>query len=93
MLDNSAPEVAALAVTGGRIVARGTAEEILELADEDTRLINVPGVAVPGWVDAHVHVAGLGEFLETLNVQAQDLESIRAKVGRPQRQRRAVHGS
>jgi hypothetical protein len=79
-MDNSAPEVEALAVTDGRIVARGTTEEIVGLAGDETRHIEVPGVALPGWVDAHVHVAGLGEFLETLNVQAQDLESIRGKV-------------
>lgn len=81
-LDEAMPEVEALAVTGGRIVAAGTAQDMLELAGENTQRIEIRGVAVPGWVDAHVHVAGLGEFLETLNVQAQSKEDILEKVGR-----------
>jgi predicted amidohydrolase YtcJ len=36
---------------------------------------------VPGWIDAHVHVAGFGEFLETRNVQALSKEAIQQKVG------------
>jgi predicted amidohydrolase YtcJ len=81
-LDETMPEVEALAVTGGRIVAVGTSLDILDLAGERTQRVEIRGVAVPGWVDAHVHVAGLGEFLETLNVQAQNKEAILEKVAR-----------
>ncbi len=81
-LDEATPEVEALAVTDGRIVAAGTASDMLELAGERTQRVEIRGVAVPGWVDAHVHVAGLGEFLETLNVQAQSKEAILDKVAR-----------
>jgi predicted amidohydrolase YtcJ len=81
-LDAAVHEVEALAVTGGRIVAAGTAQSILELAGDHTQRVDIRGVAVPGWVDAHVHVAGLGDFLETLNVQAQSKEAILEKVAR-----------
>lgn len=81
-LDRGMPEVDALAVTDGRIVAAGAASEILSLAGKQTRRVEIRGVAVPGWVDAHVHVAGLGEFLETLNVQAKSKEAILENVAR-----------
>ncbi|HEX6259676.1 MAG TPA: amidohydrolase, partial [Woeseiaceae bacterium] len=79
-LDNSQPEVQAIAVTNGRITATGTADEILASAGEQTQRIDIPGVAVPGWVDAHVHVSGLGSVLDQLNVEAMSIEAIRDEV-------------
>jgi predicted amidohydrolase YtcJ len=79
-LDTNAPEVAALAVRDGRIIATGSRADMLAIAGEGTVRIDVPGVAVPGWVDAHVHVAGFGSLLETLNVQAISKEETLARV-------------
>lgn len=79
-LDESLPQARAIAVTGGRITAIGDSEAILDLAGPDTRRIELPGVAVPGWVDAHVHVSGLGSVLDQLNVEAMSIEAIRDKV-------------
>lgn len=79
-LDASKPEVRAIAVTDGRITATGAADEILSLAGEHTRRIDLPGVAVPGWVDAHVHVSGLGSVLDQLNVEAMSIDAIRDEV-------------
>jgi predicted amidohydrolase YtcJ len=56
-LDSSRPRVEALAVKGGRIVAVGSRAEVESLATATTQRIGVPGVAVPGWADAHVHSA------------------------------------
>lgn len=76
----SGPEVAAVAVAAGRITAAGSRDEILALAGPETRRVDLPGVAVPGWVDAHVHVAGLGSVLDQLNVEAMSIEEIREAV-------------
>ena len=76
----SGQEAEALAVTDGRITAVGSVGEIVALAGPETRRIDLPGVAVPGWVDAHVHVAGLGSVLDQLNVEAMSIEEIREAV-------------
>ncbi|HKS58433.1 MAG TPA: amidohydrolase [Steroidobacteraceae bacterium] len=79
-LDVLLPEVEALAVANGRIVAAGTRAEMLALAGEKVQRIEVPGIAVPGWVDAHVHISGLGSTLETLNVERMSKEEIAKAV-------------
>jgi predicted amidohydrolase YtcJ len=79
-LDAGQPEVEAIAVANGRIVASGTRAEMLALAGKKTKRIDVPGVAIPGWVDAHVHISGLGSAVETLNVERMTKEAIAKAV-------------
>lgn len=74
-------EVEALAVTDGVIVAAGDAMQILTMADAQTEIIDIPGVAVPGWIDSHVHVTGLGSSLLNLNVQGMTIDQVHAAVG------------
>lgn len=78
--DAAQPEVEAIAVADGRIVGAGTRAAMLALGGEKTQRIEVPGVAVPGWVDAHVHISGLGSTLETLNVERMSKEAIAKAV-------------
>jgi predicted amidohydrolase YtcJ len=48
--------VEALAIDAGRIVARGTREEIAEHVGADTRVVDVAGATVvPGLIDNHFH--------------------------------------
>ena len=48
--------VQALAINDGRIVARGTSEEIARYAGPNTRVIDVAGATViPGLIDNHFH--------------------------------------
>lgn len=79
-LDATHPEVEAIAVADGRIVDTGTRVAMLALAGERTQRIDVPGIAVPGWVDAHVHISGLGSAIETLNVERMSKEAIAKAV-------------
>ncbi|MCH7872873.1 MAG: amidohydrolase family protein [Planctomycetes bacterium] len=57
------PRVEALALAGDRIVAIGANAEIRALAQGTVRTINLDGRTVlPGLIDAHGHMAGLGFF-------------------------------
>ena len=68
-LDAARPRAAAVAVRGGRIVAVGTAAEVEPLIGPRTRRIALPrATVVPGLGDAHVHVEGLGEALESIDL-------------------------
>ena len=75
-LDVVQPEVQALAVADGRIVAAGTRVAMLALAGNGTKRIHVPGISVPGWIDAHAHISGLGSTFETLNVERMSKKAI-----------------
>ena len=55
-VDPSAPEAAAFAVDGGRFVRVGGEAEVLELAGDAARVIDLEGRTVtPGFNDAHLH--------------------------------------
>lgn len=68
-LDRSHPEAEAIAVSAGRIAGVGSRREVEALADENTKRINFSGVALPGFADAHIHVAGTGDQLEKLDLR------------------------
>ncbi|EED33536.1 amidohydrolase 3 [gamma proteobacterium NOR5-3] len=51
----------ALAIEGGRIIAVGDSDELLALADKNTRGIDLKGQALlPGFVDSHSHANFIG---------------------------------
>ena len=82
-LDASRPRVEALAVKGSRIVAVGSRAEVERLAAASTRTIAIPGVAVPGWADAHVHgpdTSAHPEPGDRLNLRGLTKEQILQKV-------------
>jgi predicted amidohydrolase YtcJ len=79
-LDPAHERVNAVAVANGRIVAVGPAAEIERLGTPSTRRVDVPGVGVPGFADAHIHVASLGQQLERLDLRGLTKEQILAKV-------------
>ena len=63
----------ALAVDGARIAAVGTDEEIRELVDDGTEVIDLGGrTVVPGFIDTHAHVE-LGTFAEHFWLDLRDI--------------------
>jgi predicted amidohydrolase YtcJ len=71
------PEVEALAISGGRIMALGTSAEMLALAGAQTRKIDLGKKRVtPGFYDAHSHPVLSG--VEHLRKVACDKSSIEA---------------
>src|SRR5215207_4254738 len=50
------PRVSALAMIGERIVASGSDDDVLPLADSSTQRHNLQGaIVIPGLTDAHIH--------------------------------------
>ena len=68
-VDNARPIVSALAVGSGRVLFVGSDAEARALAAPSTRVIDLHGATVvPGIVDAHAHLLGLGNTLRRVNL-------------------------
>ena len=62
-LDPARPRAAAIAVRADRIVAVGSQAELRRLRRPQTAVVDLGGRTVlPGLIDAHGHIAGLGSF-------------------------------
>jgi predicted amidohydrolase YtcJ len=86
-----APRAEAVAIRAGRIAAVGTTAEIRALAGPRTRVIELGGrPVIPGLVDAHCHLYGLGVSLESLSLRGlKSPEAVAQRVadaaaGRPE---------
>jgi hypothetical protein len=89
--DANRPTADALAVRGGRIAFVGSARGALALAGLRTERLDLGGrTVIPGMVDAHAHLLGLGQALRTVDlVGTRSYEEVvervaeRAKTARP----------
>lgn len=81
-VDESRPVVEALAVRGGRIVFAGSATEALALRGPATRAVDLAGrTVIPGMVDAHAHLVGLGQALANVDlVDTRSYDEVIARV-------------
>ncbi len=70
-MDPEVPQAEAMAIAGGRIVAVGTADEIVAGFEGPETVVEDLGgrVVVPGLIDAHAHMIGLGLALRTLDLR------------------------
>jgi len=67
----------ALACKFGRLAAVGTNHEILRLAGQGTRVLDVDRRCVlPGFIDTHMHVVGAGFSLDEVNCRTPPNDSI-----------------
>jgi predicted amidohydrolase YtcJ len=67
------PHASALAVRAGKIVAVG--DDVSKLIASSTRVIDAHGQTIlPGLIDSHGHVRGLGTALETLDLRGMKSE-------------------
>jgi predicted amidohydrolase YtcJ len=83
-LDARRPEVLALAVAGGRVVATGTRADVKSWRDRRTRVMDLRGATVvPGLVDTHAHLdrEGLKGIFPSL-ARCRSIEDIQAVVRR-----------
>ncbi|MDF1728589.1 MAG: amidohydrolase [Sulfitobacter sp.] len=82
IFDDARPGAQALAISGGKIAAVGSDEEIGALAGEGTRMIDAKGATVlPGIVDSHVHLFGGSVELDCLSLYGiSGLEQMRTAI-------------
>ncbi len=81
-VDAGRPVVSAIAVRGDRIVFAGSDIEARALTGTGTRVIDLGGnTVVPGIIDAHAHLLGLGAMLREVNLSgASSYEEVVARV-------------
>jgi predicted amidohydrolase YtcJ len=71
--------VEAVAVGGGRILAVGSTAEIRALAGQGTHEVALRGGSLlPGFIDAHCHLTGLGMGMVSIDCKAPGMQSIEA---------------
>ncbi|HVT37561.1 MAG TPA: amidohydrolase [Gemmatimonadaceae bacterium] len=67
--DEARPVVEALVVRGGRVTFIGDGRGALALRGQQTRVLDLGGrTVIPGMVDAHGHIAGLGSALAIVDL-------------------------
>ena len=81
-VDDARPVVAAMAIRNGSIVFTGSAREALTLRGANTRVVDMGGrTIIPGMVDAHAHLLGLGQSLRNVDlVGTKSLDEVIARV-------------
>ena len=69
-VDQNRPVVDAMAVRDGRVVATGPSRLITAMKGSNTQLLDLGGrTVIPGMIDAHVHLMGLGQALQTVDLR------------------------
>ena len=69
-VDTNRPLVDAMAVRGGRVVFTGPARLAMALKGTNTEMVDAGGkTIIPGMIDAHVHLAGLGQAVRTVDLR------------------------
>jgi predicted amidohydrolase YtcJ len=81
-VDESRPVVQAMAVRDGRVLFTGSLREAMALRGPATRVVDAGGhTVIPGMVDAHAHLLGLGQSLRTVSlVGAKSYDEVIARV-------------
>jgi len=75
------PKAEAVAIRGSRIVSVGTNEDINPFIGEETKKIDLEQkLAVPGFIDAHVHPFSAGRALTVLDLKGLTKKQILDKV-------------
>ncbi|MCL6431197.1 MAG: amidohydrolase [Anaerolineae bacterium] len=68
-MEPARPVVRAVAISGGRVVARGDDAEVRPLIGQRTEVLDLRGrAAIPGLTDAHVHLVSYGLSLQRVDL-------------------------
>ena len=81
-VDDARPVVSAMAVRDGVVLFTGSAREAMALRGAGTRVVDLGGrTVIPGMVDAHAHLLGLGQSLRNVDlVGARSYDEVIARV-------------
>ncbi|MBA4157867.1 MAG: amidohydrolase family protein, partial [Gemmatimonadetes bacterium] len=75
-VDDARPRAEAFAVKNGRFIAVGSTDDVRNLVASGTEVIDAGGTTVmPGFIDAHCHVAGVAELVN-VNVNLPSIADI-----------------
>lgn len=78
-MDSALPEAQAVAVSGERIVAVGTAESVLKLRRRGTEVVELGDrVMLPGFIDAHGHLTATAVMNQYVNLAAPPVGTVRS---------------
>ncbi|MCH9695273.1 MAG: amidohydrolase [Gammaproteobacteria bacterium] len=67
-VDDSLPEAEAVAITGDRILAVGTSDELARYRSEQTEVVDLNGqMVIPGFIEGHGHYTSFGGSLMILD--------------------------
>jgi predicted amidohydrolase YtcJ len=82
-LDPSVPQVQAVAITAGKIVAVGPDSQMARHIQPTTMVVDLAGrLAIPGFIEGHGHFTGIGQMKMNLNLRdARTWDQIVAMVG------------
>ena len=80
--DSANPKAEAVAVRGGKIVFVGSAADVRKYEASNTEVIDLGGkTLLPGMVDSHVHLSGIGQREMILNLEgSKSLDEMVARV-------------
>lgn len=89
-VDPTRPVVPALAVRDGRIAFAGSVRGAMALRGPRTRVLDLPGrTIIPGIVDAHLHLTGVGAALRNVDlVGTRSIDEVVERVARRAREMR-----
>lgn len=81
-VDEQEPQVEAIAIQKGKILATGTNDDINKLVGENTQVIDLEGnFAMPGFIEGHGHFSSIGNTLQNLNfIKSKSWNEIVAMV-------------
>jgi predicted amidohydrolase YtcJ len=81
-MDRTAPRAEAVAISGDRLLAVGSNDDVLRLATGRTRKIDLGGkTVVPGFIDAHTHVAYSGiRHLRQVDCDLRSIADIKGAI-------------
>jgi predicted amidohydrolase YtcJ len=69
------PDAQAVAIRDGKIVFAGSGADAMQFEGDSTRVVDLAGATViPGLVDSHTHVFGLGALLDQVNLVGVETE-------------------
>ncbi len=84
---DASPTAEAMAIEDGRIVGVGSKKDVLPYIDEGVEIVDLQGaVVLPGLIDAHAHMAGLGQtevgVIDLSSTQSYEevIEHVRARA-------------
>ena len=81
-VDDTRPVVPAMAVRDGKVLFTGSVREAMALRGATSRVVDLAGrTVIPGMVDAHAHLLGLGQSLRNVDlVGAKSYDEVIARV-------------